>query len=73
MVSFDTIPHEPLLERVKERVSDGNVLDLIQAFLDQDILEEARRWTPTQGTPQGAVLSPLLANLYRAPGAGAWI
>ncbi|MCP4453146.1 MAG: group II intron reverse transcriptase/maturase, partial [Planctomycetes bacterium] len=48
MVSFDTIPHEQLLERVKERVSDWNVLDLIQAFLDQDILEEAKRWTPTQ-------------------------
>ncbi len=64
---FDTIPKEPLLERVKERVSDWNVLDLIQAFLDQDILEEAKRWTPTQGTPQGAVLSPLLANLYLHP------
>ena len=52
------------MERVKERVSDGNVLDLIQAFLDQDILEEVKRWTPTKGTPQGAVLSPLLSNLY---------
>ena len=50
-----------------KRVSDGNVLDLIQAFLDQDILEEAKRWTPSQGTPQGAVLSPLLANLYLHP------
>jgi len=61
---FDTIPHQPLMERVKERVSDGQILELIQAFLDQDILEGCRSWTPTQGTPQGAVLSPLLANLY---------
>ncbi len=64
---FDTIPHDRLMERVKERVSDGKVLDLIQAFLDQDILEEVKRWTPTKGTPQGAVLSPLLSNLYLHP------
>lgn len=64
---FDTIPHEPLMERVRERVSDGRVLDLIQAFLEQDILEEVKRWKPTQGSPQGAVLSPLLANLYLHP------
>jgi RNA-directed DNA polymerase len=64
---FDTIPHQRLMERVKERVSDGNILELIQAFLDQDILDGAKRWTPTRGTPQGAVLSPLLANLYLHP------
>ena len=64
---FDTIPHQRLMERVKEQVSDGKVLDLIHAFLDQDILDEVKRWTPTRGTPQGAVLSPLLANLYLHP------
>ena len=64
---FDTIPHQRLMERVKERVSDGNILELIQDFLDQDILDGAKRWTPTRGTPQGAVLSPLLANLYLHP------
>ena len=61
---FDTIPHSPLLACVKERVSDGRVLQLIQRFLEQDVLEGLHRWTPGAGTPQGAVLSPLLANLY---------
>jgi len=64
---FDTIPHQRLMERVKEQVSDGKVLDLIQAFLDQDILDGVKQWKPTRGTPQGAVLSPLLANLYLHP------
>jgi RNA-directed DNA polymerase len=64
---FDTIPHQRLMERVKERVSDGNILELIQDFLDQDVLDGAKRWAPTRGTPQGAVLSPLLANLYLHP------
>lgn len=61
---FDSIPHESLMERVKEKVSDGRVLRLIADFLRQDILEEARSWTPTAGSPQGAVISPLLANIY---------
>jgi len=61
---FDTIPHGALLERVKERISDGRMLSLIESFLGQDILEGMDRWTPESGTPQGAVLSPVLANLY---------
>lgn len=61
---FDTIPHERLRERVREKISDGRVLALIDAWLGQDIVSEVGRWTPTGGTPQGAVLSPLLANLY---------
>ena len=64
---FDTIAHARLLERVKERVSDGRVLELIEAFLKQDIVKEMERWTPTGGTPQGAVISPLLANIYLHP------
>lgn len=64
---FDTIPHAQLLERIKERVSDGRVLELIEAFLQQDIVKEMKRWTPTGGTPQGAVISPLLANIYLHP------
>lgn len=64
---FDSIPHEPLLALVGERVSDGQVLDLIQAYLKQDILETMRSWTPEQGSPQGAVISPLLSNIYLNP------
>jgi RNA-directed DNA polymerase len=64
---FDTIPHAQLLKRVEEKVSDGRVLELIGAFLRQDIVQEMERWTPTGGTPQGAVISPLLANVYLHP------
>jgi RNA-directed DNA polymerase len=64
---FDTIPHERLMARVEERVSDGRMLDLIQAWLKADILQDLNRWTPETGTPQGAVISPLLANIYLDP------
>jgi len=52
---------------VEGSVSDGRVLSLIESFLHQDIMTETARWQPTSGTPQGAVLSPLLANLYLHP------
>jgi RNA-directed DNA polymerase len=64
---FDTIPHEMLMRRVEERISDGRVLALLRSWLKQDILHEMERWTPTEGTPQGAVISPLLANIYLHP------
>ena len=64
---FDTIPHDWLMRRVEERISDGRVLGLLRGWLEQDILHEMERWTPTQGTPQGAVISPLLANIYLDP------
>ena len=64
---FDTIPHERLMQRVEERVSDGRVLGLVRGWLEQDILRDLQRWTPTEGTPQGAVISPLLANIYLHP------
>lgn len=64
---FDSIPHERLKARVAERISDGRVLALIDGWLQQDIVHELKRWTPTSGTPQGAVLSPLLANIYLHP------
>ena len=64
---FDTIPHARLMHRVEERISDGRVLALVRAFLDQDVLRGVERWTPMAGTPQGAVISPLLANIYLHP------
>lgn len=64
---FDTIPHEALLARVEERISDGRLLDLLRAWLRQDVVAEMVRWTQTRGSPQGAVISPLLANLYLHP------
>jgi RNA-directed DNA polymerase len=64
---FDTIPHERLMQRVEERTSDGRLLNLLRGWLAQDILRDMERWTPTQGTPQGAVISPLLANIYLHP------
>jgi RNA-directed DNA polymerase len=64
---FDTIAHARLMARVGERVSDGRLLELIEAFLHQDIVKGASRWTPIGGTPQGAVISPLLANVYLHP------
>ena len=64
---FDTIPHARLMERVEERVSDGRVLDLLRSWLKADILKGLDRWTPVEGSPQGAVISPLLANIYLDP------
>ena len=61
---FDTIPRERLMQRVEEQISDGAVLELIDKFLRQDVMQDGKRWTPTGGTPQGAVISPLLANVY---------
>jgi len=64
---FDTIPHDPLLAEVRTRVADGGVLKLLAAYLTQGVLDGLEQWTPETGTPQGAVISPLLANLYLHP------
>jgi RNA-directed DNA polymerase len=64
---FDSIPHDRLMQRVEERVSDGRILALLRSWLKQDIMRDMQRWTPTAGTPQGAVISPLLANIYLHP------
>jgi RNA-directed DNA polymerase len=64
---FDSIPKDRLLKLIKEHISDSRLLQLIKMFLDQSILEELREWTPVAGVPQGAVLSPVLSNLYLNP------
>jgi len=64
---FDNIPHELLKTRIEEHISDGRLLQLLASWLQQDIVRDLERWTPTAGTPQGAVISPLLANLYLHP------
>lgn len=61
---FDTISHEMLMEKLKRRIADSKVLQLIERYLKQDIVAQAERWSPITGTPQGAVLSPLLANVF---------
>jgi RNA-directed DNA polymerase len=64
---FDTISKPRLMARVRERISDGRVLRLVEMFLEQGVMDGLREWTPETGTPQGAVLSPLLANIYLNP------
>jgi len=72
---FDTIPHDRLMALVRERIADGRVLGLIEGFLKQGVIEatdwqEAKKERPhdmQDGTPQGGVISPLLANIYLDP------
>jgi RNA-directed DNA polymerase len=64
---FDSIPHKLLEERIEEHISDGRLLELLAGWLRQDIVKGLESWTPTAGTPQGAVISPLLANIYLHP------
>jgi RNA-directed DNA polymerase len=68
---FDTIPHDRMMERVKAKIADGRVLELIESFLQQGVMGTAAEWEPDadegRGTPQGAVISPLLANVYLDP------
>jgi RNA-directed DNA polymerase len=64
---FDSIPHDRLIERVKEQVADRPVLALIQSFLKQGVMDQGVETEPEGGTPQGGVISPLLANIYLNP------
>lgn len=61
---FDSIPHAKLMTSVARRMVDGRMLGLIKGWLECAIEEEGRRWKPSRGTPQGGVISPLLANIY---------
>ena len=61
---FDTIPEEKLMQKVESKISDGRVLELLRKYLKQGVMEGMKQWTPERGTPQGAVISPLLSNIY---------
>ncbi len=83
---FDTIPHDALMKCLERRIADGSVLKLIRMWLASPVVESDDRGRrkvtrPVQGTPQGGVISPLLANLYlhwfekqlrRRDGPGTW-
>ena len=62
-----TIPHRPLMGRIQEKIADVRVLNLIEAFLARGVMDGLNTWTPTSGSPQGAVISPLLSNAYLDP------
>jgi len=64
---FDTIPHEPLMKDLEERIADSRILDLVRSYLKAGIMDGLTTWTPDEGSPQGAVISPLLANIYLHP------
>jgi RNA-directed DNA polymerase len=65
---FDTIPKARLMTRVEERIADGRVLALIQSYLDQGVMDDLRYYEAGEdGTPQGSVISPLLANICLNP------
>jgi len=64
---FDSIDHDRLMAEVATEIADGSLLKLIRLFLEQEVMEGMTRWQPDRGTPQGAVVSPLLANIYLHP------
>lgn len=64
---FDTIPHERLLNRLRERIADGRLLRLLASFLKAGLVDGLEEGEPEAGAPQGAVLSPLLSNIYLNP------
>lgn len=61
---FDTIPHDRLINKLERVISDQKIIDLLGKWLSQKIVDECKEWKPTEGSPQGAVISPLLANIY---------
>lgn len=60
---FDNIPHELIMESISSRISDGNILRLINRFLKSGVMEEGELKPTPKGTPQGGVISPLLSNI----------
>jgi RNA-directed DNA polymerase len=60
---FDNIPHDLIMNSVAARIADGNILNLIEKLLNSGVMEEGKIKPTTKGTPQGGVISPLLANI----------
>lgn len=60
---FDNIPHDLIMNSVAARIADGNILNLVGKFLNSGVMEEGKIKPTTKGTPQGGVISPLLANI----------
>jgi RNA-directed DNA polymerase len=64
---FDTIPHDKLISLIREEVVDGSVIHLLESFLRAGVMEGGSFFLNDKGTPQGGVISPLLANIYLHP------
>jgi RNA-directed DNA polymerase len=64
MSFFDEIPHELLMEKVRERITDGKVLTLIRSWLTAGVMEDDQFHETEVGSPQGGVISPLFGNIY---------
>lgn len=60
---FDNIPHEVIMTMLRAEIADGNILDIIEKFLSSGVMEDGKRLATIKGTPQGGVISPLLANI----------
>lgn len=61
---FDSMDHEWLLKFVKHRIADKSIVNLIERWLKAGIMEDGKITRPSSGSPQGGVISPILANLY---------
>lgn len=61
---FDTIPHDLLIKELRKYVADNRAIGLVEKFLQTEIVDGKDRWVPKTGAPQGAIISPLLSNLY---------
>ena len=64
---FDTIPHDDLISDLRRYVADSQVIALVEKFLQAEVFDGLKHWTPVSGAPQGAIISPLLSNLYLDP------
>ena len=64
---YDSIDQGRMMAEVTKEVADGKVLGLVEALLQQPVMEDASRWTPDEGIPQGSTVGPLLANVYLHP------